>query len=80
MERKDEIVIVKTYDHDWEAYMAKDVLENAGIPAIIGNEIFGSLYPVGFNSIGGITVSVRRGDLERARGVLTKEDLSGDKM
>lgn len=71
------LVTLATYSHDWEAYIAKGVLDDAGIPCVINNEIFGSVYPIGFNSIGGVTVMVRESDLEEARR-LTAHCSSGD--
>ena len=67
---KSDFVKVATFDFDWQAHIAKEVLEENDIPSFIGNEIFGSLYPIGFNSIGGITLWVRSSDADRAAEIL----------
>lgn len=72
-----EIVTLAEYAHDWEAHIAKGLLDEAGIPCIINNELFNSLYPIGIPSFCAITVSVRRKDLEEARKI-TAHCSSGD--
>ncbi|ROT11524.1 DUF2007 domain-containing protein [Muribaculaceae bacterium Isolate-104 (HZI)] len=64
------LVTLEVYDHDWQAHIAKGVLDEAGIPSIINNEIFGSVYPIGFNSIGGIALKVRGCDVAAAQKLL----------
>ncbi|MCI9608401.1 MAG: DUF2007 domain-containing protein [Muribaculaceae bacterium] len=64
------LVTIARFSHDWEAHIAKGVLDEAGIPSVINNEIFGSVYPIGFNSIGGLTLLVRQSDADRARELL----------
>lgn len=66
----DDLVIAATFDFDWQAHMAKGLLEEAGIRSVLDNEIFSSLYPIGFNSIGGINLRVFRHDLPRARAII----------
>ncbi|MDE6098119.1 MAG: DUF2007 domain-containing protein [Muribaculaceae bacterium] len=63
-------VVVNTYSHDWEARIAKGVLDQAGIPAVIQNETFSSIYPVGFNSIGGLPLLVPAEMATRAKKLL----------
>ncbi len=77
-ESGDELVTLAEYPHDWQAHIAKGILDDAGIPCIINNELFGGIYPIGFNSIGAITVSVRRRDLEEARRLTDHCSDSGD--
>ena len=71
----DQLVIVATFDFDWQAHMAQGLLTEEGIQSVIDNEIFGSLYPIGFNSIGGINLRVMRRDAERARQIITRSKI-----
>ena len=71
----DQLVIVATFDFDWQAHMAQGLLTEEGIQSVIDNEIFGSLYPIGFNSIGGINLRVFRRDADRAREIINKSQL-----
>ncbi|MCC8071451.1 MAG: DUF2007 domain-containing protein [Bacteroidales bacterium] len=68
----DDIVLAHTYDTDWQAHLAKGLLAEHGIESIINNEIFASIYPIGFNSIGGVRLMVRLADLQRAREILAQ--------
>ncbi|MCH5319548.1 MAG: DUF2007 domain-containing protein [Paramuribaculum sp.] len=65
-ESPDELVLLRTFSTDWEAYIAKGVLENEGIPSIVNNEIMSGIYPIGFNKLGGVRLLVFRRDLEKA--------------
>lgn len=71
----DQLVIVATFDFDWQAHMVQGLLTEEGIQSVIDNEIFGSLYPIGFNSIGGINLRVLRRDADRARQIITKSKI-----
>lgn len=71
----DELVIVATFDFDWQAHIAQGLLEEEGIRSVIDNEYFGSLYPIGFNSIGGINLRVMRRDADRARAIITSSKI-----
>ena len=66
----DNVVLLAKYYNDFDAQMAKNRLQDAGIPAIIDNEIFASVLPVGVNGIGALRLMVRSKDVERARHVL----------
>ena len=50
--------VLNTYSTDWEAHIAEGVLSSNGIPCTLTNETFSSIYPIGFNSIGGINLIV----------------------
>lgn len=65
-----ELVIAATFDFDWQAHMAQGILLEHGIHSTLDNEIFGSLYPIGFNSIGGINLRVFARDLPEARRII----------
>lgn len=64
------MVVVATYNSDWEAHIAQGVLDSEGIMSVLGNEVFSSIYPIGFNSLGGVSLSVMAADAARAREIL----------
>lgn len=64
------LVTVATYNSDWEAHIAQGVLDAHDIESVLGNEVFSSIYPIGFNSLGGVSLSVRAADAARTREVL----------
>lgn len=70
---RDTLTCCATFATDWEAHIAAGVLEENGIPSTIDNEIFSSIYPIGFNSLGGIRLMVWQRDLDRARRLLAVE-------
>lgn len=59
-----------TFDTDWQAHLAAGVLAEHNIPSSIDNEIFASIYPIGFNTLGGIRLMVFKSDLEQAKQLL----------
>lgn len=63
-------VILTTYSHDWEARIAKGALDEAGIPSVIQNEEFSSIYPIGFNTLGGLPLLVPAEMAQRAKKLL----------
>lgn len=63
-------ITIATYSTDWEAHIAEGVLVNEGIPCMLTNETFSSIYPIGFNSIGGINLIVPAGYADKARSLL----------
>lgn len=65
-------VVLNTYSTDWEAHIAKGALEDAGIPVVIQNEEFSSIYPIGFNTLGGLPLLVPADMLEKAKQILEK--------
>lgn len=65
-------VLVSTYATDYEASMAYDKLMAAGIPCMLSNEIFSSVYPLTFSPVGEIRLSVFEKDYERACRVLSE--------
>lgn len=71
----DEIVLCRAFSSDASAHIAQSLLEEAGIRSIIDNQIFGSIYPIGFNSIGGFRLMVNSKDLEKATEIVDKSGL-----
>ncbi|MDE7427539.1 MAG: DUF2007 domain-containing protein [Muribaculaceae bacterium] len=63
-------VTVESYQHDWQAGMAQSILKDHDIPCVLGNQEFASIYPIGFNSLGAISVSVPEAFAEQARELL----------
>lgn len=63
-------VTINSYEHDWQAGMAESILKDHDIPCVLGNQDFASIYPIGFNSLGAITVSVPEVFAEQASELL----------
>ncbi len=70
-----EIVLCRTFSSDASAHIAQSLLEEAGIQSIIDNQIFGSVYPIGFNSLGGFRLMVNKKDLPKAMEIVNKSGL-----
>lgn len=71
----DEIVLCRVFSTDASAHIAQSLLEEEGIRSIIDNQVFGSVYPIGFNSIGGFRLMVYQKDLARATEIVDKSGL-----
>lgn len=69
-EHNSELVLLKEYYSDAEAYIDKGVLETNGIPCIINNEIMSSVYPITITTLGAIRLLVFERDLDTARELL----------
>ena len=70
-----DLVIAATFDYDWQAHIAQGLLAEENIASTLDNEIFSSLYPIGFNSIGGINLRVFGRDLKRAQEIIKKSGI-----
>lgn len=68
----DDIVLCKTFETEAEAYIACGALKAAGIRSVVDNSVFGSVLPIGFNSIGAFRLMVFRKDLPQARQLLSE--------
>lgn len=73
----DKLVVVKSFSTLWEAQIAMSQLEQQEIPAMLTNENFSSIYPIGFNSVGEVSIMVFERDLERARRAVAHCSSSG---
>lgn len=73
----DEPVVCGIFSREPEAYLAKSILEEEGIFVAVVNDSFSRIYPIGFNSIGGIRLMVRRSDYERALDIINSINLEG---
>jgi len=65
-----EIVLLQTFSTDSEAHLVQGYLQSHGIEAILDNETFSRIYPLGFSGWTGIRMMVRRCDLNEARRLL----------
>ncbi len=70
---KERLMLLETYTSDVEANIVRARLESEGIPCMLTNEKFSSIYPLTMNSIGAIRLMIFEKDLERARQALTSE-------
>lgn len=73
----DRLVVFNSYVNDADAYIAKGVLETNGVPCIINNEIFSSVYPVGLAPWGSIKLLIFRRDVEKAIQIMKSKPLPG---
>ena len=72
MKDQEKLVTVREYSTNVEAFMARDILENEGIPCMLTNETFSGIYPIGHTSLGGIQLLVFEKDAEAANHILDK--------
>lgn len=75
MEDKTKLVIAGRFESAADAHIAAGVLDSEGIKSIINNENFASLLPVGFNTIGQITLWVYAEDAEKAKELIEQSGL-----
>lgn len=73
----DRLVVFNSYVNDADAYIAKGVLETNGVPCIINNEIFSSVYPVRLAPWGSIKLLIFRRDMEKAIRIMKSKPLPG---
>lgn len=73
----DRLVVFNSYVNDADAYIAKGVLQTNGVPCIINNEIFSSVYPVGLAPWGSIKLLIFRRDMEKAIQIMKSKPLPG---
>ncbi|MDE6100242.1 MAG: DUF2007 domain-containing protein [Paramuribaculum sp.] len=73
-----EIVLCREFANDAEARIALAALENEGINAIIDNDVFSRIYPIGFSSLGALRLMVCRRDLDRASEIIESLNFNGD--
>lgn len=64
----DDWSVIETFNNEFDASVAKGALEAEGIPVMMTGQTFGSILPIGFNSIGGISLWV---PTDRADAALT---------
>lgn len=64
--------VVMVFNNAIEADIAKGALEAEGIDAILTNQTFSSVLPIGFNSIGGVRLWVNHSDADLALTILRR--------
>lgn len=77
MRDPDEPVVCGIFSREPEAYLVKSILEEEGIFVAVANDSISRIYPIGFNSIGGIRLMVRRSEYERALDIINSLNLDG---
>jgi hypothetical protein len=73
----DKFLTVKTFNSRIDAEIAKSYLESFGIKAEIFSDDAGQSYP-SLQSIRGVKLLTNRKDLQKARKLLDKKDLSNE--
>jgi len=73
----DRLPLVKTFNSRMEAEIARSYLESFGIKAEIFSDDAGQSYPP-LQSIRGVKLLTNRKDLQKARKLLDKKDLSNE--
>ncbi len=61
-----------TFASEIEASIIKGALENERIPTMMTNQTFSRVYPIGFNSLGGVSLWVPSDMSEKALEVLRR--------
>ncbi len=69
-----ELVKLATFSTDAEAHIVAGMLEENGITSMLTNQTMSAVLPIGFNSIGGVTVYVNADDVAEARRLLDSHD------
>lgn len=72
--RTDALVPCYTFSSSSEAYIAKGLLDSNGIKGIVSNEDIAAILPIGFSSIGEITIWTAASDCDRARKILIEKN------
>ncbi len=75
MNDPDDPVVCGVFSREPEAYLVKSILEQEGIFVAVINDSFSRIYPIGFNSIGGIRLMVRNSDYGRAMDIINSLNL-----
>lgn len=67
MKDQDQLIAIRQYNSNVDAHMAREILENEGIPCMLTNETFvSSVYP----SLGDIRLLVFERDAQKALEIL----------
>lgn len=73
-ESEEHPVVLRTFTSDFEANLVRAKLQEAGIPCMLADEFFSSLYPL--TTVGTIRLMVFNKDVEKALAILN--DTAGD--
>ncbi len=66
----EDLKLLKSFNRELEAEMAKEMLENEGIPAMVVADDCAGMYPQFQTQSKGVRLLVAPEDLERARDIL----------
>jgi len=75
----EDLVVVATFRTAAEAELAKEILDNEGIRAFLGNEMSANLMPYLSSELVRITLQVSQKNADRARDMLTPPAPSNDR-
>lgn len=75
----EDLVVVATFRTAAEAELAKEILDNEGIRAFLGNEMSANLMPYLSSDLVRITLQVSQKNADRARDMLTPPAPSNDR-
>jgi Zn-dependent M32 family carboxypeptidase len=64
----DKLVVCHTAGTEWQAQLIKEILENNGIPVLLGVDV--SPFPAVGSSFGDVRITVRQRDLRRAQEII----------
>ncbi len=70
MENPEKLISIYECGTNVEAAMIRDRLESAGIPCMLTNETFSSIYPISHSTLGGIRVLIFQRDIKAAQEIL----------
>lgn len=68
--KQQKTTLLRVFDTLPEACLAKDALEQNGVPCFLSNESIYQMYPVFGSSFGGIHLHIFEDDMERANDIL----------
>ncbi|MCI2425653.1 DUF2007 domain-containing protein [Candidatus Acetothermia bacterium] len=64
----DKLVVCHTARTEWQAQLIKEILENYGVPVILGADV--SPFPAVGSSFSEVRITVRQSDLRRAQEII----------
>ena len=76
MQKDDDLVVFDVFDSAFNANIVKGVLETNGVPCMITNDIFSSVFPLTDSFIGQIRVLVFQKDMELAKQIMSSNPVS----
>lgn len=71
-EKKDRVIVLKSFQRAIDASLAKSKLDAYGVPCFLSDEHISGLYPFYPNLAGGVRLHVFESDQEQALSILTE--------
>ncbi len=65
---EEQMVVLRTFTSDFEANLVRAKLQEAGVPCMLADEFFSSLYPL--TTVGTMRLMVFEKDVEKALAIL----------